>query len=126
MKEKLAEFLIYVSGPYTKPDPCANVNKAIQMGNQLLDLGFSPVVPHLLHLWHTVTPRHYTDWMQIDLALVVRCDALLRLPGLSPGADEEVNAANDCGIPVFYDLEELKSYFYLLVNDMGYAEEMGE
>jgi hypothetical protein len=34
-----------------------------------------------------------------------RCDALLRLPGDSPGADEEVKMASELGLPVLTGLD---------------------
>jgi hypothetical protein len=34
-------------------------------------------------------------------------DAVLRLPGTSPGADREVALALSLGIPVYYDIEEM-------------------
>ncbi len=35
------------------------------------------------------------------------CDALLRLDGLSKGADAEVRYAKHIGIPVYFSLEEI-------------------
>jgi len=98
---------VYVSGPYTLGDPCINTNTAIAAGNAILDAGHAPFVPHLSHFWHTVTPRSYTDWMLIDLAFVPQCDVLLRLPGVSSGADIEVECANEHKVPVVYSMQEL-------------------
>jgi hypothetical protein len=109
---------IYVSGPYTKGDPCANTHAAIMMGNRLLDAGFVPFVPHLSHFWHTVTPRHYEDWMKIDLAFLPACDAMLRLPGESSGADREEAAAKRRGVPVFYDYESLEAWANGILRDI--------
>lgn len=39
--------------------------------------------------------------------LLERCDAVLRLPGESRGADQDVAIAEARGIPVFYDLAEV-------------------
>jgi len=63
-------------------------------------LGHHPFVPHLFDL---VDPRDelgYERWMALDLDWLSRCDALVRLPGASPGADREVAAAGRLGIPV--------------------------
>ena len=102
---------VYVAGPYTAGDPCVNTHAAIAMGNELLDYGFAPFVPHMSHFWHTVTPRPYEDWMGLDLAWVVAADAVLRLPGASAGADREVAAAKAAGVPVFGDIEDLITHF---------------
>lgn len=98
---------VYVSGPYSKPDPCENTNRAIMAGNALVDAGFAPFIPHLSHFWHTVSPRPYGDWMRIDLAFVLVCNAFLRLPGDSPGADIEEAIAKSRGIPIYYSIAEL-------------------
>ncbi len=100
--------IIYISAPYSKGDVARNVNKVIHIANQLLDMGYIPFVPHLTHFWHIITPRPYDDWMQIDLAYLGRCDALLRLDGESNGADLEVEVAKRCGMPIYYSLEEVK------------------
>jgi hypothetical protein len=94
-----------VAGRYSAPDPCVNTHAAVVMANRLLDLGYIPVVPHLTHFWHTMTPRPYEDWLRIALAMVERCDALYRLAGHSPGADREVARARECGLPVYLDGE---------------------
>lgn len=98
---------VYVSGPYTKGDPCENTHKAIMAGNALLDAGLVPFVPHVSHFWHTVTPRPYNDWMKIDLAFLPACDLFLRLPGESSGADIEEAEARRLGIPVYYSICDL-------------------
>lgn len=98
---------IYVAGPYTKPDPCVNTHKAIQVGNELIELGFVPFVPHLTHLWHTITPRSYHYWLDYDREWLKKCDALLRLPGESAGAVTEVALARELCLPVFLSIDEL-------------------
>lgn len=39
--------------------------------------------------------------------LLVRCDAVLRLPGASKGADEDVRLARERGLVVYYRLEDV-------------------
>ena len=104
---------IYVAGPYTKPDPCINTFNAIQAANELMDLGFAPFIPHLSHFWHTVTPKPYEEWMEYDAQFLGCCDAVLRLPGESSGADREIGQAMQLGIPVFRTVEELAMHFGL-------------
>jgi hypothetical protein len=43
----------------------------------------------------------HQDWLDTDLPWVSVADAVLRLPGLSKGADREVEKAKSLGIPVF-------------------------
>lgn len=100
---------VYVAGPYTKPDPCANTHAAIQVGSELLDLGYAPFLPHLSHLWHTVKPRPYQDWLALDFEWLPACDVVFRMPGDSSGADQEVALAKKLGIPVVHSVDELKA-----------------
>jgi hypothetical protein len=39
--------------------------------------------------------------------LLEHCDAVLRLPGVSVGADQDVELARDRGLPVYYRLEDI-------------------
>lgn len=104
---------IYVAGPYTHGDVAVNVRKAISMAHELARRGFAPYVPHLSHFWHLVYPRPYREWMALDRVWLVQCDAVLRLPGLSPGADEEVAVAAQLGMPVYTALQDLVEAFAL-------------
>ena len=104
--------LVYIAGPYTNPDPCQNTHRAVAMGNVVWDAGFVPVIPHLTHFWHTMTPKPYADWLEYDLAVMRRCDAVLRIPGASSGADAEVKDATARGIPVFDRLGDLLLWSY--------------
>jgi hypothetical protein len=98
---------VYVAAPYTA-DPEACTAAAVAAGNALLDAGHAPFVPHLSHYWHTLHgARHYEDWMWIDLAWLAVADVVLRLPGVSPGADREVAEARRLGIRVVHSLAEV-------------------
>jgi len=39
--------------------------------------------------------------------LLTRCDAVLRIPGESKGADQDVRIARERGLPVFRSVEEI-------------------
>lgn len=97
---------IYIAGPYTGGDVAQNVRNAIEAANVLIENGFAPYVPHLSHFQHMLYPQEYEKWMEIDLVWVDTCDALVRLPGLSPGADREVEFATKIGIGVYIGLED--------------------
>lgn len=115
---------IYVSGPYTNGDQAANVRAAIEAANVLLDAGYIPYCPHLSHFHHMLFPHDYETWMQLDLAWLEKCDAVVRLPGHSPGADREVARAHELGIPVYFGVEDfLRSVRAPFVVLNGYQEE---
>ena len=92
---------IYIAGPYTKGDVAINVRTAFETANKLADLGFAPFVPHSTHFWHMMFPRPYEFWLDLDNEFLPCCQAVLRLPGESSGADKEVSLAQTKNIPVF-------------------------
>lgn len=106
--------LVYIAGPLTHGDRELNVQLAFEAASHLLvsarDRGLvvSPVVPHAYARCHAIYPLDYEDWMRADFGLLEACDAVLRLPGYSPGADREVAyAAEHVGIPVFYSVHDI-------------------
>lgn len=49
----------------------------------------------------------HADWLKIDFEYIYRCDAMLRLPGESVGAEAEVSEALRIGVPVFHSIDDL-------------------
>jgi hypothetical protein len=98
---------IFIAGPYTSPDPAVNVRAAIDAATRILDAGHTPFVPHLTHFWHVIVPRPYETWTAWDLEWLKVCDAVVRLPGRSPGADAEMSEAANLGLAMFWGLERL-------------------
>lgn len=94
--------LVYVAGPYTRPDPVHNTHDVVRIADALLDAGFTPLVPHLTMLWHAISPKPYQRWLDYDRHLLARCDLLLRVPGESQGATLETRFAEEIGIPVVH------------------------
>jgi nucleoside 2-deoxyribosyltransferase len=99
--------LVYLAGPYTRPDPVENVHKTCKVADVVLEMGAIPFIPHLTHTYHLVSPKPLEFWYEYDIHTMLRCDAVLRLAGDSTGADKEVSVAVEKGIPVFYGLDEL-------------------
>jgi len=98
---------VYVAAPFTG-DEIANTNFAIDKAEELVDLGFAPVVPHLSIHW-SIRHRHsYKWWLQLTCDWMLGCEMVLRTGGPSPGADLEVQLAEQMGIPVYYDTGELQ------------------
>src|SRR3990167_9009133 len=94
--------LIYLAGPYSNGSPEANTRKAIEWADTLLAGRYYPFVPHLTHFWHLWSPKGYEDWMDYDFHFLEVCQALVRIPGISGGADREVKRAVVKGIPVIF------------------------
>ena len=92
--------LIYVAGPYTRPDPQTNTRKAIFAAQRLVEFGYAVFVPHLFHHWDEFIPGPYKQWMRLGMAVLERCDALVLLPGYSPGAEAETARMQELKRPV--------------------------
>ena len=107
MNEKLK---VYVVGPYSAEDESEiehNVDAAIRMGEHIAEAGFVPFIPHLFHFWGRCYPHEYEFWMMQDIEWLKVCDAILRLPGESRGADREVGIAQDLGLRLFFSIENV-------------------
>jgi hypothetical protein len=101
--------MLYIAGPYTHPDPVVNTHKAAKVGTLIYEhTQWVPFVPHLSLLWHIVTPRPESHWYALDLAQMAHCDAIVRLPGASSGADHEMAEAMRLGLTVV-DFDDLPS-----------------
>jgi len=98
---------VYIASPYSTGDQAVNVRRQIDCAEELMNLDFVPYAPLLSHFQHLVHPRSIKDWYKFDNEWVRTCHYLLRLPGKSKGADDEVELAERQGIPVFHDIEEL-------------------
>jgi len=97
---------IYVAGPYTSA-PLDNTLTAIDAADNLLRLGYVPFIPHLSHFWDERHPHEYDEWLGWCIEWVKCCDAILRLPGDSIGADIETELAAAIDIPVYESIEQL-------------------
>lgn len=93
--------LVYIATPYSS-DPVRNTQNAIAVAEMLeQEHRVYVVVPHLTHLWDLISPAPHEKWLERDIAVMRRCDAVVRFPGASKGADLEVEYAKAAGIPVF-------------------------
>ncbi len=98
---------IYIAGPYSRGDQVLNVRAAVLAADRLMASGYTPFVPHLSMLWHQIAPKEYEEWVEYDNQWLRKCDAVLRLPGASQGADAESMLAQSLGIPVFHTITDL-------------------
>lgn len=102
-----ARMRVYVAGPYTHGDVDQNVMAAMDAADALIEAGYAPYVPHLSHFMHMAHPRAYEDWIALDMVWLGMCEALVRLPGRSAGADAEEAWARAHGMAVYQGVEDL-------------------
>lgn len=69
---------------------------------------FLPILSHFIHEKYVFT---YEEWMQYDFEWLQSCDVVLRLSGISDGAEREVLHAINYDIPVFFDVNDLINHF---------------
>ncbi len=96
---------VYVAGLIALGNQLEHFRNAIDAADKLLIAGHTPFVPHLDYWWHVIHPHTPEEWLKWDFEWLKLCEALVRLPGESKGADHEVRVANHYGIPVYYGVE---------------------
>jgi hypothetical protein len=102
---------IYIASPYRVGDVGQNVRAQMEVFDLLVTMGYVPFAPLLFHFQHIVFPLPEEVWLELDFEWVRACDAVLRLPGESRGADMEVEVAKVANIPVFTSIQDLEFYF---------------
>jgi len=100
--------LIYLIGPYRRPEPVANVNRAVRIGQQIRDtLDVAVIIPHWSMLEHLICPRDDQYWLDTTMDLLRHCDAAYRLDGFSLGGDAEEEECGRLGLQVFRSMSSL-------------------
>lgn len=99
---------VYVSGPLSSQgDWEHNIKVAVAAGRRLMRAGLAVWIPHLTGRMEGHESFSHEEWIENDLPWVAVSDALLRLPGKSPGADQETQHAEWNDVPVYHDEAEL-------------------
>lgn len=115
--------LILIAGPYrsgTNDDPQLmndNLKRLEEVSWPLFQAGHIPMIGEwvALPVWRAAGGQTVGDSLYDEIfhpvagRLLQICDAILRLPGDSKGADNDVRIAKERGIPVFYSLHEIIS-----------------
>jgi hypothetical protein len=113
--------LILIAGPYrsgTNDDPILmekNLKKLEEVALPLFRAGHIPMIGEwvALPLLREAGSKKPGDATYTEIAypvaerLLTKCDAVLRLPGESKGADQDVKIAKERGLKIFYKLEDI-------------------
>ncbi|GAA3341148.1 hypothetical protein GCM10020358_31420 [Amorphoplanes nipponensis] len=112
--------LILIAGPYrsgTGGDPAliaANLARLEEAAWPIFQAGHVPMIGEWVAL--PVLARANGAATAEDVLyptaqrLLQHCDAVLRLPGASTGADQDVAIARDRGLPVYHRIEEIPGH----------------
>jgi hypothetical protein len=117
----LDPLIILIAGPYrsgTNDDPLkmsANLRKLENFALPIYRTGHIPMIGEwvALPILRSAGSRevdsvvHEEFLYPVAARLLTRCDAVLRIPGESKGADQDVRIARERGIPVFHSVEEI-------------------
>jgi len=113
--------LILIAGPYrsgTNDDPKLmrlNLDTLQSAALPLFRKGHVPIIGEwvalpIIYLAGSKRPGDEA-WEEIQYPvarkLLEKCDAVLRLPGASKGADEDVRTAAELGLKIFYRLQDV-------------------
>ena len=115
---------ILIAGPYrsgTGDDPDkmgANLAQLEEVSWPLFRAGHVPMIGEwvALPVWKAAGGGRIGDALYDEIfhpvagRLLKLVDAVLRLPGASTGADNDVRLASERGIPVYYRLEDVPGY----------------
>jgi hypothetical protein len=116
--------LILIAGPYrsgTGDDPAlmaANLARLEEAAWPVFRSGHIPMIgewvalPVLTSAGATGVTDPLAEQVMYPTAqrLLQHCDAVLRLPGASAGADQDVAIARERGLPVYHRVEEIPGY----------------
>lgn len=101
--------VLYISGPYFSADHIhgteGNILNASKIALEAWRKGWAVICPHKNTAgFHHATEIPHQVWLDGDLAILLRCDAILMIPGYnrSTGARMELDVAETTGIPVYY------------------------
>lgn len=98
---------IYIAAPYSKGVPDKVMVDVIDAAEALAAAGWAPFIPHTMTFLWAVRHQHPVEyWYAFDLEWLRACDALVRLPGESKGADAEVAFALNLGLAVYRTVED--------------------
>lgn len=113
--------MILIAGPYrsgTGDDPALMQQNLRRLEAAALPLHRAGHIPMIgewlaLPLLREAGSQHPGDAVYGEILypiahrLLTRCDGVLRLPGASKGADEDVRLAREHGLPVWFSIEEV-------------------
>lgn len=97
--------VVYIAGPFRAPSHwgiVGNVRKAEELAHKVWSMGAAAVCPHL-NTANFQGSLPDSVWLEGDLEIMRRCDAVLLVPGWlgSEGTKAEVALARKLGMPVF-------------------------
>jgi hypothetical protein len=110
------KYKIYIASPLITNDPEANIQKVIEVANNLWQTGYYPFVPYLAWIWQERYPHEYNEWLDYNFTWLELCDAVFVIDENSESVKQEIQKARKLGIPVVRSLDELRKLFDIVNN----------
>lgn len=106
--------LVYVAGPFRAITPWKveqNIRRAEELALEVWRAGLACICPHA-NARAGQGELEDKVWLEGDLEILSRCDAILMTPDWEPsaGAQAELLYAYDHGLAVFFNIEDLKAW----------------
>lgn len=103
--------VVYVAGPFRGPNSWAieqNIRRAEELSLEVWRMGVAAICPHTNTRFFQGAAEDKV-WLEGDLEILKRCDALILVPGWenSSGTQAEVAQAKASGQPIFSNTGEL-------------------
>ena len=102
---------VYIASPYTRGDISTNIKFQTNIADELIKLGYTPFIALSSHFKYLCHSSLYDKWVGLDSEWVKCCDCVLRVGGVSLGADKKTWFAKKHDIPVFYSIVEMERYY---------------
>jgi len=111
---------IYLATPFTKGDQLLNIRSSLLMAERLRRINntLHIIAPLAMAFSHLVFPNETEHWLEYDLEMLRRCEALFVADAKhfsyrqrwqdSVGVCGEIAEATSLGIPIFYEINDLK------------------
>ena len=109
--------LIYIAGSFRAETPWLieqNIRAAETIGLEVARMGMAPLIPHSMYRFFQLSmPDAF--WESSTMEMMRAADALMVRRGWqgSIGTMSEIAEAKRIGLPIFYSLEELRSWAIL-------------
>jgi len=107
--------VVYVAGPFRADNAWEieqNIRRAEALALEVWRAGHAAVCPHANNRFYQGAAPDDV-WLKGDLAILERCDAVLLVKGWegSKGTLQEIDHAEEYGVPVFKTLDRLNDHF---------------
>jgi len=121
---------VYVGGAISNEETMhvfKNLNKGLELTARLINLGYAVFSPYSDYTYIMRTDCEIGEVYKYSIEMMKRCDCMLVVTDTnwrkSYGLAEEIRVCDECGIPVFYTLEDLAKFRRRRIdNDTRFVE----